>query len=120
MGLDPCATDPDHYAVVFENEQVRVLEYRDQPGVRTHPHEHPDSVMYALSTFRRRLHAPGGGSRDVAVEAGSTMWLPAQQHAGENIGDTDTHVVFVELKGAARQPGAPLGPEGPGSSARRS
>jgi hypothetical protein len=24
--------------------------------------------------------------------------LPAQQHHGENIGDTPTHVLFVELK----------------------
>jgi hypothetical protein len=25
-------------------------------------------------------------------------WVPAQSHVGENIGDTDTHALFVELK----------------------
>ena len=41
------------------------------------------------------------------MPAGLTGWLPAQQHAGENIGDTDTHVLFVELKdSASRRPGA--------------
>lgn len=25
-------------------------------------------------------------------------WLAAQEHSGENIGETDTHVLFVELK----------------------
>jgi hypothetical protein len=55
MTLDPVVTNPDHYAVVFENEHVRVLEYNDQPGDRTTPHEHPNSVMYTLSSFRRRL-----------------------------------------------------------------
>jgi hypothetical protein len=35
------------------------------------------------------------------MPAGLTGWLPAQQHAGENIGDTPTHVLFVELKDGA-------------------
>jgi hypothetical protein len=25
-------------------------------------------------------------------------WLDAQEHSGHNIGDTETHVIFVELK----------------------
>ncbi|MEI6649089.1 MAG: hypothetical protein WCO08_05535 [Actinomycetes bacterium] len=64
----------------------------------TKPHQHPDSVMYTLSTFSRRLHA-NGATRDVEISTGTTGWLPAQVHAGENIGQTDTHVIFVELKG---------------------
>ncbi len=94
---DPTVTDPDKYAVVFENERVRVLEYRDEPGAKTRPHEHPDSVMVTLSGFRRRLIV-GDRDRDVALEAGDVRWLDAQTHAGENIGSTPTHVIFVELK----------------------
>jgi quercetin dioxygenase-like cupin family protein len=101
MTLDPVHTDPDHYAVVFENHRVRVLEYTDRPGDRTTPHEHPDSVMYTLSAFRRRLHS-GGQHRDVELPSGLTGWVPAQEHSGENIGDTPTHVLFVELKDGAR------------------
>ncbi|MCW2714445.1 MAG: uncharacterized protein JWN88_1492 [Frankiales bacterium] len=110
MSLDPVVTNPDHYAVVFENERVRVLEYKDRPGDETTPHEHPDSVMYTLSRFRRRLSS-GGATRDVELPAGLTGWLPAQQHSGHNIGDTETHVIFVELKGAAPgEAGQALGP----------
>lgn len=97
MSLDPAVTNPDHYRVVFENDRVRVLEYTDSPGDATTPHEHPDSVMVTLSSFRRRLSS-GEMQRDVEIEAGGAHWLPAQQHAGENIGGTATHVVFVELK----------------------
>jgi hypothetical protein len=97
MSLDPAATNPDHYRVIFENERVRVLEYNDQPGEGTTPHEHPDSVMYTLSSFRRRL-VHGDTQREVELEAGTVGWLPAQQHHGENIGDTPTHAIFVELK----------------------
>ena len=111
MSMDPVITNPDHYRVVFENDRVRVLEYTDRPGDRTVPHEHPDSVMHTLSSFRRRL-VHGDQSREVEMTAGTTGWLPAQVHAGENIGQTSTHVLFVELK---QDSGAPadgaLGPD---------
>jgi quercetin dioxygenase-like cupin family protein len=113
MSLDPVETNPGHYAVVFENDRVRVLEYTDRPGERTTPHEHPDSVMYTLSAFRRRLHN-GDAHRDVEMAAGLTGWLPAQRHAGENIGNTPTHVLFVELKEGSGHGGdteVALGPE---------
>lgn len=112
MTADPARSDPDKYQVIFENDRVRVLEYRDRPGDKTSPHQHPDSVMYTLSGFQRRLHA-SQGTRDVVTEPGRAHWLPAQTHAGENTGDTPTHVLFVELKetGAATTATAPgLGP----------
>ncbi len=112
MSLDPVATNPDHYQVVFENDRVRVLEYTDRPGDRTIPHEHPDSVMHTLSSFRRRLRS-GETQRDVEMPAGLTGWLPAQQHSGENIGDTDTHVLFVELKDGGTSADAGGGGLGP-------
>jgi quercetin dioxygenase-like cupin family protein len=95
---DPTATDPDKYKVIFENDRVRVLEYRDEPGQKTSPHEHPDSVMYTLSSFERRLIGANGESREVALDRGEVRWLDAQTHSGENIGSTPTHVLFVELK----------------------
>jgi beta-alanine degradation protein BauB len=116
--LDPVETNPDHYRPVFENERVRILEYRDEPGTVTTPHDHPDSVMVTLSGFRRRLVA-GERHRDVALEPGQALWLDAQRHHGENIGDTSTHVLLIELKGAAHD-GAEAdgtGPSGPDPAA---
>jgi hypothetical protein len=95
---DPTSTDPDKYKVIFENGRVRVLEYRDEPGAATRPHHHPDSLMYTLSAFDRRLVAEDGDSRDVSLAAGEVRWLDAQVHSGENIGQSPTHVLFVELK----------------------
>ena len=103
MAADPTESDPDKYKVVFENDRVRVLEYRDRPGDRTSPHRHPDSVMYTLSAFERRLiHT--GEQRDVQLESGRVSWLKAQEHSGENIGTTETHVLFVELKEPSASP----------------
>ena len=112
MTDDPVETNPDLYSVIFENDRVRVLEYRDTPGVQTTPHRHPDSVMVTLSDFDRRLTV-GESSREVSLEAGRANWLPAQTHMGENIGSTPTHVLFVELKGpggGGNDGGPPLGP----------
>ena len=112
MTADPTETDPDKYTVVFENDRVRVLEYRDRPGDRTSPHRHPDSVMYTLSSFERRL-IHNGQQRDVRLDAGHVGWLAAQEHSGENIGSTETHVIFIELKEPAAvsvDSGAELGP----------
>lgn len=95
--LDPTYTDPDKYKVIFENDQVRVLEYRDTPGAKTQPHRHPNSVLLFLSDFQRRLTI-GNEVREVSVEAGHAAWSPAHVHVGENIGTTDTRVIFVELK----------------------
>jgi hypothetical protein len=109
---DPTETDPDKYKVIFENDRVRVLEYRDEPGQRTSPHEHPDSVMYTLSSFDRRLVAEDGKMREVSLPAGEVRWLDAQVHSGENIGESPTYVLFVELKGdgSERRASTSLGP----------
>lgn len=108
---DPAVTDPDLYRVIFENDRVRVLEYRDEPGDQTHAHRHPDSVMYTLSAFRRRVHA-GDRSVEVDLPAGAVRWVGAQEHSGHNIGETPTHTLFVELKEPAPAPGrSVLGPE---------
>lgn len=109
---DPVSTNPEHYRRLFENDVVRVLEYRDEPGDRTTPHVHPNSVMVTLSEVRRRL-TTDAGQRDVDIPAHRAVWLAAQRHAGENIGQTTTHAIFVELKGSAggdAGPGA-LGPD---------
>ncbi|GAA3221428.1 hypothetical protein [Nonomuraea helvata] len=112
MSADPAVTNPDLYTVVFENERVRVLRYRDRPGDATSPHGHPDSVMITLSSFTRRL-AAGDQQVELALEAGQVRWLSAQEHAGQNIGGTETHAIFVELKESASvvSTGTALGPQ---------
>lgn len=115
MHLDPTVTDPEAYRTIFENDRVRVLEYTDKPGYRTSPHHHPDSVMYTLTAIRRRVSA---GEQEVEVElpAGAARWVGAQQHYGENIGDTGSHSIFVELK-EPRPAGSPAVAEPLGPSA---
>jgi hypothetical protein len=91
---DPAKTDSDKYKVVLENERVRILEYRDKPGEKTTMHAHPDFVVVTQSAFRRRLTLPGGKTLVREFKSGEVLWTDAQSH----IGNTDTHVLIIELK----------------------
>ena len=95
---DPASSDGDKYKVKFENERVRVLEYRDLPGEKTHEHRHPNFVLYAVSPFKRRIALPDGKSMIREFKGGEIMWSNEQTHIGENVGDTPTHVIMIELK----------------------
>jgi hypothetical protein len=58
MAQDAVQTDGDKYKKIFENECVRVLDYKDLPGQATHQHKHPAFVLYALAPFKRSITHP--------------------------------------------------------------
>ena len=95
---DPIKTDGDNYRVILENDRVRVLEHRDKPGEKTRQHQHPAFVLYAISAFKRMITLPDGKVIMREFKAGDMLYSDAQTHVGENIGQTETHVIVVELK----------------------
>ncbi|NND92571.1 MAG: cytoplasmic protein [Granulosicoccus sp.] len=97
---DPVVTDADKYRTILENDAVRVLEYRDQPGDRTEQHRHPRFVLYALSAFEREVTLPDGKVLKRSFKSGDVMWSDAQTHIGHNVGQSETHVILIELKEA--------------------
>ncbi|MCB2114748.1 MAG: hypothetical protein KDE00_00215 [Rhodobacteraceae bacterium] len=95
---DAAVTDPGLYKVLFENDRVRLLEYRDLPGNKTSMHEHPAFLVCALSAFERRLTLPDGKVLNRSFTPGQVLFSEAQTHMGENVGPTETHILMVELK----------------------
>ena len=95
---DPLLTDGDKYKVLLENDRVRVLEYRDQPGEKTEQHNHPAFVLYVLEPFKRRILLPDGKELLREFKAGDVLWSEAQTHIGENVGEAPTHAIMIELK----------------------
>ena len=95
---DPIETDGDKYKVRFENDRMRVLEYRDMPGQKTKQHFHPPFVLFALSPFKRTITLPDGKVLTREFKAGDMLKSDAQTHIGENVGDTPTHVLMIEMK----------------------
>lgn len=98
MAQDAVQTDGDKYKKIFENECVRVLDYKDLPGQATHQHKHPAFVLYALAPFKRSIALPDGKVLQRQFKDGDVMWSDAQTHIGSNTGETPTHVILVEMK----------------------
>jgi beta-alanine degradation protein BauB len=98
QAADPLHTDGDKYKNRFENDRVRVLEYSDKPGDRTHQHRHPPFVLYVVAPFKRKLVLPDGKELIREFKAGDVMWSDAQTHIGMNVGDTPTQVIMIEMK----------------------
>ncbi|MEO8132585.1 MAG: cytoplasmic protein [Betaproteobacteria bacterium] len=95
---DSVQTDGEKYKAIFENECIRVLDYSDQPGQKTHQHRHPAFFLYALSPFKRTVTLPDGKVLRREFKQGDTLWSEEQTHIGENVGQTPTHVIIVEMK----------------------
>ena len=92
------ASDGVHTNVEFDNERLRVVRFHFGPHAKIPMHEAPDVVSIALTEGHLRLTSPDGRSQDFHYEAGDVHWLPAQSHAGENMGDTPLEFVAVQLK----------------------
>jgi hypothetical protein len=102
---DALIAAPKHHTLLMENEHVRVLDTRIQPGdtAPLHTHRWP-SALYLLSwsDFIRRdrdgnvLVDSRGGS---GVAEQSAAWSPPlPPHTLENVGSKELRVISVELK----------------------
>jgi hypothetical protein len=69
--LDPTVVDPTHFKVELENEYVRVIRGKVEPGHQvTHAHPAPGAVIVALTSAELRLTLSDGSSRQIAYKAG--------------------------------------------------
>ncbi len=96
---DPVKVAPHIYKVLLENDSVRVLHVRMQPGAKSPTHSHPAVVVYSLTGGKLRVATyPDGKTTVIDSKTGSVLWLEPQTHSVENIGSTETQDVVIELK----------------------
>ena len=93
---DPMKTSPDQFKVLFENEQVRVLEFNGKAGSKSPMHAHPDHVVYVVTGGKSRFTAADGKVTETDGKAGDVRWNVAGSHASEAL--SDTKAILVELK----------------------
>jgi hypothetical protein len=99
---DALAAAPQNHKLLFENDEVRVLEVTVHPGVREalHAHRYP-SVLYYISSAHMREHSPGVSPVDhPRKEDGGVVFLPVgPPHQMENMEATKPlRAIRVELK----------------------
>jgi quercetin dioxygenase-like cupin family protein len=98
MAQDFAKISPEDVKVLLENDRVRVLEVRHQPGVKEAMHSHPAYVSYYLGSTRVKVTTPDGKVVEKDRKAGEVQFSGPTTHALENIGTTEQHVLVIELK----------------------
>jgi len=101
---DALAAAPGHHKLLFENDDVRVLEVTVPPGVREplHAHRYP-SVLYYLSAAHMKEYSPGVPAVDRGrKDDGAVIFLPVgPPHQMENLeSGKPLKAIRVELKKA--------------------
>jgi quercetin dioxygenase-like cupin family protein len=101
LAQDPVKVDANHYTVVLDNDQVRVLRIHYDPKEKSVMHEHPASVVVFLNNSKTRFTLPDGSTMEDGGKTGDARFAEAGKHLPENVGKTPVEAVLVELKGAA-------------------
>jgi len=101
---DALAAAPQNHKLLFENDDVRVLEVTVPPGVREplHAHRYP-SVLYYISAAHMKEYSPGVPAVDRGhKDDGAVIFLPiGPPHQMENLeSGKPLKAIRVELKKA--------------------
>jgi quercetin dioxygenase-like cupin family protein len=95
---DPVKLDPKFYKVLLDNDRVRVLDVRLNPGEKSAQHSHPGYVTYALSESKVKLTLADGKTEVIESKRGKALWHDPVTLTVENIGPTESHILVIELK----------------------
>jgi hypothetical protein len=104
--LDALIAAPQHHKLLLENELVRVLDTNIPPGETTnlHSHQFPSALYFLRWSHFIRYDSEGNVLLDSRTLSkipvvGSALWsAPLNAHCLKNIGDSNLHVICVEIK----------------------
>jgi hypothetical protein len=88
--------------IEIDNDQVIVRRNIHLPHSVTPMHSHEAGLVVYLTDVHERSTSPDGSFKIVTRRAGEVVWAVARQHALENLGDTPTEALEIELKAARR------------------
>ncbi len=87
------------HKVLFENDNVRVLEVKIQPGEKEPLHAHPYKSITIIQTPSRIKYYDENDNVIQEVDLEGVSWLePMGLHAAENVGDRVFQGYRIEMK----------------------
>jgi quercetin dioxygenase-like cupin family protein len=84
--------------LVFENRWVRAYRVRLEPHQHIPMHRLTSRLVVWLTDAHLRDSLSTGKVQEVAQKSGDVAWVPAQRHAGVNLGDAPVSFIAVEIK----------------------
>src|SRR5450759_378634 len=97
---------PGQVKVVFENDRVRVLHFTEPGHSKLPMHSHPAYVTVGFTTDHSKYTFPDGKTSDERSKAGDVTYSKALTHTSENLSDTTSEAILVELKKPGTAPAA--------------
>ena len=101
LAQDAARSNPRAFAVLLENDRVRVLEYTSRPGLGVcgqGMHSHPPHLTVAMTAAKVRIKLPDGKTMIAANKMGDVFWEDAVTHDVENIGGAGSRAYMIEIK----------------------
>ena len=95
---DPVKVSPDHYKVIFENSEVRVLQMTMKPGEKDKMHSHPALTAYVEKGGKFKINFADGTEKEVEAADGVALYQEPVTHWVENIGTTNIRIIVTEMK----------------------
>jgi len=77
--------NPEHYKVILNNSQVRILDIRQKPGDKAPMHSHPNHMDLRWKAALRDLQIqlePGISRSEAAVQSASRGWFLVPRGTG--------------------------------------
>ena len=96
MNNDAVTIAPHIHSIIFENERVRMLDVRMNPGDKASMHTHPENIIYIIAGGLLRFTDDHGQFKDVQLVPGQVVYAKTTTHAVEHIGDTPLKAIQIE------------------------
>lgn len=101
VAQDAVVADPDHYALEFENDAVRVIRITYGAGETSIMHHHPASCAIALSDASWSMELPDGTVAADTGSLGDIDCFEAEDHLPTNTSGGEAELILVEFKEGA-------------------
>ena len=99
LDLQPELVSPDVYKVLFEDENMKVIEVEHEPGESDDFHAHHPMTWYAVQGGILEMTAEDGLVSVVEIKTGQVgRPLQGQVHRAKNIGDSKFKAILFEEK----------------------
>ena len=99
VNIEVLKASPDNFKLLFENENVRVLDYTLKPGEKDRPHTHPAKSSYVASGGKLKVYLDNGEIIMADEIAGTASWMNSVgKHYVENVGNSEVKIILTEVK----------------------
>jgi hypothetical protein len=95
---DASKADSAHSKVLYDDENVRVVEVNLEPGAKQFMHHGINRIIYSLTNYTINYQSGENEPVENTFAAGDCHWHGADAHSVENIGDTAANYLIFSFK----------------------